>query len=251
MRPISSSDVEVVTMRRPVGDRGEMDDAVGRAADRLHDNGGIAESRRRQQFRGTWSPPLTAISAARLPLASARRKRSACGAGMVALIGSDRPSTSVTQAIVLAVPITMQVPTEGARRSLTISISSASISPARCALQEAATIGTGAEHLTLVMTDDHGSDGDHHRRQIDGCRGHDLGRQRLVTAADDHDGVHRLRADHLLGVHGHQVAQEHRGGVRKLSWIEMVGNTIGIAPASITPRFTASMMAGTLPWHGL
>src|ERR1044072_1952681 len=40
-------------------------------------------------------------------------------------------------------------------------------------------------------------------------------------------------------------------GCAKLSAIEMVGNTIGIAPASITPRFTASMISGTLPWHGL
>src|SRR6201996_6556107 len=40
-------------------------------------------------------------------------------------------------------------------------------------------------------------------------------------------------------------------GCAKLSAIEMVGNTIGIAPASITPRFTASMMSGTLPWQGL
>ena len=36
-------------------------------------------------------------------------------------------------------------------------------------------------------------------------------------------------------------------GCAKLSAIEMVGNTIGIAPASITPRFTASMICGTLP----
>ncbi len=47
--------------------------------------------------------------------ASAERKRSACGAGIVALIGSDSPSASVMQAMVLAVPITMQVPTDGAR----------------------------------------------------------------------------------------------------------------------------------------
>src|SRR3954468_16572278 len=40
-------------------------------------------------------------------------------------------------------------------------------------------------------------------------------------------------------------------GYEKLSWIEMVGNTIGIAPASMTPRFTASISTGTLPWHGL
>src|SRR6202012_6229314 len=61
-----------------------------------------------------FGPFAFAIAAATLPLASARRKRSACGAGMVALIGNDSPSASVTQAMVEAVPITMQVPTEGA-----------------------------------------------------------------------------------------------------------------------------------------
>ena len=74
---------------------------------------------------------LTAIAAATLPLASAKRKRSACGAGMVALIGSDKPIASVMQAMVDAVPITMQVPTDGASRPLTASISTSSISPAR------------------------------------------------------------------------------------------------------------------------
>src|ERR1700754_5031933 len=76
-------------------------------------------------------PFVLAIGAAPRPLASAERKRSACGAGMVALIGTDRPSASVTQAMVEAVPITMQVPTDGARRPLTASISLSSISPAR------------------------------------------------------------------------------------------------------------------------
>ena len=40
-------------------------------------------------------------------------------------------------------------------------------------------------------------------------------------------------------------------GCEKLSAIEMVGNTIGIAPDSITPRFTASTICGALPWQGL
>src|SRR6202012_3951866 len=78
-----------------------------------------------------FGPFAFAIAAATLPLASAERKRSACGAGIVALIGSDRPSASVTQAIVEAVPITMQVPTDGASRPFTASISWSSISPAR------------------------------------------------------------------------------------------------------------------------
>src|ERR1700759_2341355 len=78
-----------------------------------------------------FGPLALAISAATLPLASAERKRSACGAGMVGLIGSDSPIAAVIQAMVEAVPITMQVPTEGARRPLTASISVSSISPAR------------------------------------------------------------------------------------------------------------------------
>ena len=40
-------------------------------------------------------------------------------------------------------------------------------------------------------------------------------------------------------------------GWAKLSWIEMVGKSIGIPPASITPRLTASTSCGALPWQGL
>ena len=40
-------------------------------------------------------------------------------------------------------------------------------------------------------------------------------------------------------------------GKAKDSWIETVGNAIGIPPASITPRFTASTSCGTLPWQAL
>src|SRR3954447_7815946 len=35
------------------------------------------------------------------------------------------------------------------------------------------------------------------------------------------------------------------------SWMEMVGNSIGSAPASITPRLIASISLGTLPWQAL
>src|SRR3954467_4775374 len=76
-------------------------------------------------------PPAIAISAARLPLASARRRRSAYTAGIVALVGSESPNASVIHAMVLAVPITMHVPTDGARRAFTTLISVRSIRPAR------------------------------------------------------------------------------------------------------------------------
>ena len=75
--------------------------------------------------------PAIAISAARLPLASAMRRRSAWVAGAVALMGRASPIASRMQAMVLAVPMTMQVPTEGARRLLISSISATSMAPAR------------------------------------------------------------------------------------------------------------------------
>ena len=40
-------------------------------------------------------------------------------------------------------------------------------------------------------------------------------------------------------------------GLANDSWIEIVGNSMGSPPESITPRFTASMSWGTLPWQGL
>ena len=40
-------------------------------------------------------------------------------------------------------------------------------------------------------------------------------------------------------------------GDEKLSWIEIVGKSIGKPPASMTPRLTASISWGALPWQGL
>ncbi len=76
-------------------------------------------------------------------------------------------------------------------------------------------IGAGPQHLALVMPDHHRPDRDHHGRKVRADRGHDLRRQCLVAAADHHHRIHRLGADHLLGIHRHQVAQIHRGRKRK------------------------------------
>ena len=65
---------------------------------------------RRSRGRGL---PVTAIWAARVPVASARRVRSEETAGAVAAPGRVKPSVSVRQAMVEAVPITMQVPAVG------------------------------------------------------------------------------------------------------------------------------------------
>src|SRR5260370_14761412 len=64
-----------------------------------------------------FGPPAMAISAARLPVASAKRQRSDDTAGAVAEPGSMKPSVSARQAMVEAVPITIQVPGVGIHSS--------------------------------------------------------------------------------------------------------------------------------------
>ena len=74
---------------------------------------------------------LRAISTANVPLCSAMRMRSAVTAGGEAPPGTVIPNASAIQAMVLAVPITEQVPTLATNCLLTAAISSASISSAR------------------------------------------------------------------------------------------------------------------------
>ncbi len=75
--------------------------------------------------------PSRAICTARAPVSSATRMRSAVTAGGDAPPGTVMPSASAMQAMVLAVPITEQVPTLATSWLLTSAISCASISPAR------------------------------------------------------------------------------------------------------------------------
>ena len=159
-----------------------------------------------------FGPPLV-ISAARLPVASAMRMRSAWTAGIVAAPGSVMPIASIMQAMVLAVPITPQVPIDGTSRSLATSISSPLMRPPRNSPHRSAAIGAGAEHLALEMADQHRADRQHDGRPVGAHRRHHLRRRGLVAAADQHHRIHRQRADHLLGVHRHQIAQEHRGRI--------------------------------------
>jgi hypothetical protein len=74
---------------------------------------------------------LLAISTETAPERSATRMRSAVTAGGEALPGIAMPSASAMHAMVLAVPITEQVPTLATSWSLTREISSVSISSAR------------------------------------------------------------------------------------------------------------------------
>ena len=107
----------------------------------------------------------------------------------------------------------MQVPTEGAEAAAdqfdlgNVDVAGAVLRP------QAATIGAGAEDFAFVMADDHRAGLQDYCRQVGAGSRHDLCGQGLVAAADQHHRIHGLRADHLLGVHRHQVAQEHGGGM--------------------------------------
>ena len=76
---------------------------------------------------------------------------------------------------------------------------------------EAPAVGAGAQPLAAVARGHHRPGGEHDRRLAGRRRAHDERRQGLVAAADEHDRIHRLAADHLLGRHRHEVAVEHAG----------------------------------------
>ena len=116
---------------------------------------------------------------------------------------------------------------------------------------EAAAVGAGAEDFAFVMADEHGAGGEDDGGEVGADGGHDLGGEVLVAAADEDDGVHGLRADHLFGVHGQRLRRNMEVGWAKDSAMEMVGKTMGSPPARRTPRLTDSMRSGTLPWQGL
>jgi hypothetical protein len=76
-------------------------------------------------------PPASAISTARRPESSASAIRRESGAGIAALPGSVMPSASAIEAMVEAVPITMQWPDERDMQDSASHSSSSDIRPAR------------------------------------------------------------------------------------------------------------------------
>ncbi len=80
-------------------------------------------------------PPPCASSTARRPLSSARARRRESGAGIAALPGRVMPRASAIEAIVDAVPMTMQWPDERERHASTSQSSSSVIRPARRSAQ--------------------------------------------------------------------------------------------------------------------
>ena len=195
------------------GDRRQVHDAVGRAADGLQHHHGIAQRRRGDHLARARAAlcQLHRALAGRLGAADAlgvgRRDRGAARQREAERL--DHARHGARRAHHHAGADRGREPAADGVDLLLVERAGAEACP------QAAAIGAGAEHLALVVADHHRAGGQHDRRQVDARRRHHLRRQGLVAAADQDDRVHRLRADHLLGVHRHEVAQEHAGRMRE------------------------------------
>ena len=76
---------------------------------------------------------------------------------------------------------------------------------------ESTAIRARAETLASKTTAQVRPAGQHDGRHVGAGGAHHLRRSGLVAVAEQHDAVEGMRANHLLGVHGHQVAVQHGG----------------------------------------
>ena len=72
-----------------------------------------------------------------------------------------------------------------------------------------AAIGASAQDLAIVMPVEHGPATEHDGGDIGAGCAHQRGGRSLVAVGQQHDAIQRVAADHLLSVHGRQVAVEH------------------------------------------
>ena len=196
---------------------------------------------------------LFAISAARLPVASAMRRRSAVRRRDRAAAG-QRHAQRLDDAAPWCwrCPSPCRCPSVGASRSLTISISASSIVPARYCAPQAAAVGAGAEHLALVVADQHRPDRQHDRGHVGAGRAPSAapaGSCRSRRSAPPRPSAGRGSSPRCPSTSG--CAGTCWSDARSSRGSRWSGTPSAAPPASMTPRFTASISCGTLPWQGL
>ena len=201
----------------------------------------------------TWSGVIgwRARRTAALPVSSAATRRCESTAGIAAVPGSDMPRASVMQAMVLAVPITAQVPAVVARRVSTCLISTASTSPARNLPQKhrqsvQAPRRSPLWRPVIIGPVTSWMAGRPAEAAPISCAGTVLSQPPISTTASM--GWARIISSVSIAI---RLRRNMLVGVAKLSCSDTVGKAIGSPPASITPRLTASTSAGRLPWQGL
>ncbi len=191
----------------------DVNDAVGRSADGGQDAQGIGKRIRRhdllgrQSFRGQAHGPRTGRFRMPQTVSVSCRDRSATGQHHPQRFrhqchrarGAHDPAGAGARYELGADLLDL----------LFVDLTSTVLSPVTPA------IGAGTQALATVAARHHRSCHHENRRYIRTCRPHQQGRHGLIATADQHDCIHRLRADHLFGIHRHQVTQEHAAGMGK------------------------------------
>jgi hypothetical protein len=113
------------------------------------------------------------------------------------------------QAIVDAVPIVLQCP--AATRAAALGIDKLRFADGagpQCVVHRPQ-VGARPDEFTPEPAAQHRASGDNDCRKVTARRAHQGGWRGLVTPAEEHDPVDRVRPDRLLDVHAHEVAQKH------------------------------------------
>ena len=190
-------------------------------------------------------PPVLIISIAQTPVASAARMRSACTAGMAAVSGRLMPSASATQAMVLAVPMTAQVPAVVARLPSISSMPSSLTSPARYFPQKRrqsvqAPSRSPRNGIAIIGPVTSWIAGTSAEIAPISCAGTVLSQPPINTTASM--GCARTISSTSIAM---RLRNIRLVGLRNTSPSEMVGKSTGSPPDLSTPRLTASTSSGT------
>jgi hypothetical protein len=177
--------------------------------------------------------------------------RSAITAGIAAPPGSIMPIASAQQAIVLAVPITMQVPAVGHSFSSISPISRSSISPPRYRPQKRRQSVQAPSRSPLWSPVIIGpvtvsTAGTFALAAPISSAGTVLSQPPISTTASI--GCARTISSVSIAI---RLRRYMLVGCAKDSCSDTTGNCTGSPPAISTPRFTPSMMSGTLRWQAL
>ena len=197
----------------PARDGHQMDDGVGRSADRHVDADGVLEGLAREDARGAQALPrhLDRAPAALLGCGQTPRvcrgdvraaaQRHAQGFGQAGHGGRRAHHHAVARAARDAAfdlaPLFLAQP------------------PRALLAPVAARVGARADGRAAIHAPQHGPARHHDGRNVRARRAHQLRGRCLVATGEQHDGVERVSADALLHVDRHQVAIEHGGGLHQ------------------------------------
>ena len=193
--------------------------------------------------------PLRASRIAARPVASAARSRSAWTAGIAALPGRIMPRASAIEAIVLAVPITAQVPAVVARLPSISRISSVSISPARYLAQKRrqsvqAPSRSPCQREVIMGPATSPIAGRLAEIAPISWAGTVLSQPPTSTTASI--GWARIISSVSIAI---RLRNIRLVGLRNTSPSEIVGNLSGKPPSASTPRSTAAISSGKCRWQ--